>query len=102
MLHGLDRRLDRPVAGDDRDVDVGAQVLHGLHDLDAVHPRHLEVGEDEVVVAALDEPERLRPALDGVDGEAGEHQDLAEAVEHHRLVVDGQDPGPGLAAPPPA
>ncbi len=37
VLHALDGRLDGGVAGDDDDIDVGAEMFDGFGDIDAVH-----------------------------------------------------------------
>jgi len=91
VLHALHRGFDGGETGNDDDVDIRAQVLHGLGHVCARHGRHLQVGEHEVVVACLDQPQGLLPGFDRIDAVAVQHQDLAEAVEHHFLVVDAED-----------
>ena len=71
-------------------------MLHGLHHFHAVHVWHLEVREDEVVVATLNQSQGLGAVLDRIHTESLQHQDAAEGIEDHGLVVHGQDPGLGI------
>ncbi len=53
-LHRLDRRLDRAVGGHDDDHRLRAHLLDLREQLDPVHARHAQVGEDDVGVVLLE------------------------------------------------
>ncbi len=91
-LHGIHGRFDRPVGGDDDDVDLGVDPLHRLEDLHPVHPGHLVVEQKQVVMAFPDPLHRLFAVFGLADGvallpqEIPEHLPLRLAVFHHQDV----------------
>ena len=54
-LHGLDRGLHRAVGGHEDDHRLGADLLDLREELEAVHARHPEVGEDDVGLDLLEQ-----------------------------------------------
>ena len=53
-LHRIHGRLDRPVGRDDDDVDLRIDPLDRLEDLHPVHPRHLVIEEDQIIMPLPD------------------------------------------------
>jgi len=51
LLHRLDGRLHGRMAGDDHDLAGDAGRLHGVEDLQAVHAGHLQIDQEDVVIA---------------------------------------------------
>ena len=56
----LDRRLDRAVARDHDDGQVGDEPEHFVEGFEAIHPGHLHVHEDEINTALTDAFDGLR------------------------------------------
>jgi hypothetical protein len=90
-LHRLDRGLDRAEAGHDHGEDVQALLGDLLEQLQPRQPRHLEVGDDQVVRPQPQLVERLLAVLAGRDLVALELQELGEDLADHLLVVDDED-----------
>jgi hypothetical protein len=63
QLGRLDGGVDGPVAGDHDDVEVGVALPHLRQHLEAVHPGHLDVEQNEVGAGILEPPERLLAVL---------------------------------------
>jgi hypothetical protein len=96
LLEGLDGGLDAAITRNDDHIHIRPQVLHALHHIHAVHVWHLEIREDEVVVAALHQAQGLGTVLHRVHTEALQHEDPAEGIQHHGFVVHGEDAGLGI------
>jgi hypothetical protein len=92
ILHRLDRALDRAEAGHDHGEDVDVLLGDLLEQLQPRHPRHLEVGDDEVVRADAQLDQRLLAVLHRADHVPLERQELREDLADHLLVVDDEDP----------
>ena len=98
-LDGLDRRLDRGVAGDDEDLGVGRDVPGRAEQLDAVHLGHLDVEQEQVEVLLAEQVEALARGGRGRDLVALVGQDAADALADHLFVIHGEHSwrlGPGL------
>jgi hypothetical protein len=67
VTHRLDGAGDRALARDDDDLAVDARLAHLREQLEAVHLRHLEVGQDEAEFAGGDLVPRLAAVGGGVD-----------------------------------
>ncbi len=76
-LHRLDRRVDRPLAGDHNDGGVGAHDPKTMEDLESRGLGHAEVEESRIKGFPLDDPEGLA-AIRGGD---------------HFVLVLSQEPG---------
>ncbi len=91
-LHRIHGRLDRPIGRDDDDVDLRIDPFDRLEDLHSVHPRHLVIEEDQVIVPLPDPPDRLIAVFGLADGvallpeEVPEHLPLRLAVFHNQNV----------------
>src|SRR4051812_21109446 len=74
-------RRDRPSL-----LDLGQEA-------EAVHPGHLDVADDDVVVGLLDALERLRRGVARVDVDSfeAETQGFGKRFEERRIVVDEED-----------
>ena len=90
-LHGRDGRLDRAVGRDDDDRDQGIDPLDPPQDLDAVHPRHEKVEEDDVEGLGGEFLQRLLARARDLDLVALRRQELGQDVVDDRLVVDDVD-----------
>ena len=92
-LHGL---LDRAEARGDDHVGRQPALLHLLEQLQAVDPRHLQVGDDDAVGAIGQRLERIAAVGGRVHRQAGvgleEHLDL---LAGRLVVLDDQDASPG-------
>ena len=100
LAHRLHRGLDGRVRGDEHDRQRGAQRVDALHERDAVHVRHLEVGDERERVGLGEPRERL--------GAAGRDEHL-EPLERRGsrarpCACRGRRPRPGRGPParPPA
>ncbi len=91
MLERLHRGVHPRVARDQEHGHVEVAPTDLAQELDPVHARHVDVGEDDLVVVRVDEGERLPPVARGVDLPAGLRQHGAEHVQEIALVVHHQD-----------
>ena len=79
---------------DDRQIAVGVVRLQAFHHLEAVHARHLQVEQDQVVaVLAMQRADLVRIHRRGHARVAGLAQQLLEQADVGLLVVDDQDAG---------
>ena len=65
--------------------------LAAIRELEAAHPGHLEVADDEVVRAALELAQRGGAVLDRADDVALHREEVREDLSDHLLVVDDED-----------
>ena len=91
LLHRLDRGLDRAEAGHDHGQHAEPLGLDLLEQLQPRQPRHLEIGDHQIVRTQAQLGERLLAVLDGVDREAFEREEVGEDLADHALVVDDED-----------
>ena len=97
----LGARLQRPqlvsrLGGqhDDRKVAIRIVGLEGFHHLEAIHARHLQVEQDQVVaVPAVESADLLRILRRGDAGVARLAKQLFEQTDIGLLIVDDQDAG---------
>ena len=93
LLHGLHRRVDRRVGGDDDDLRVGTQSLHLGEDVEAVQiAGHLQVDEAD---GELRLPHRVQSGSTVLrDGDLVPvlPEPGGEGLAHRRLVVHHEDP----------
>ena len=92
LARSFDGRVQRGMRGDDDGNDVGVPVPRLLDQLQAGHPRHLQVHEEHGERAALHqllEPRLAVPGGDHVVAFRGE--DLAAALADAQLVVHHED-----------
>jgi hypothetical protein len=92
FLDGLDRVLDRAAPGEEHDRAVGQLGAQRAQEPEPVHPRHHEIGEDDVGVPLDRAPERLGPVARRLDVVAPALRQLRERVAAVRLVVHDEDP----------
>ena len=97
FAEGLDCRVHGSVAGHDHDRQLGPACPQSLHERQAVHSRHVNVGDDDVERAVIEE-------RDGGDGIAARDrletlhlEQPAQDLQDDRLVVDAQDARSGIA-----
>jgi len=81
------------VAGDEQSRRLRAELLDLVQEREPVHPGHLDVGDDRVVVLDRDPPERIRRRVAGLDVQIRhpQPQRLGQRVEKRGIVVDDQD-----------
>ena len=91
LLHGLHRRLHRPVGGDQDEGDLGIHGLDPAQQLDPRHARHLEVADHQVHPRVLHAAERLGPAAGQEDLVPLLLQEAADELALRRLVIHDQD-----------
>ena len=74
----------------------GTELVDLLEQRQPVHPGHLDVGHDRVVVDLLDPVDRVQGALGRVDRDRvhPEQDRLRQRLEQRGVVVDEQDPRP--------
>ena len=87
LLHGLDRGLGAGVAGHEDHRDVQVPGADGPQELEAVEPRHVDVGQDGVEGAAGQDLQGRRPVSGRLHRPAGVTQDLAPHLEQGALVI---------------
>src|SRR5207244_2985172 len=88
----LYRGVERAVAGDDEDLQIGVELLGALEDADPAQARHLEIERHDVDRVPGDRVER-RLAAAGGDHLALAVQDRAQRLPHTHLVVHDQHTG---------
>jgi hypothetical protein len=76
---------------DDRDVDGALALADKLCGLKAVHPRHVDVEQDDREVVGEQRPQRLPPAVGADDVLPQFLQHRLQRQELVRLVVDDED-----------
>ncbi len=91
--HRLHGALDAAVGRDDDDGGGRFALLHLLDQGEAVHPRHDQVGEDQVDRLLLQHLQRLQSVDRGMDGVADFAKLLFQEETEDRLIVDGKDFG---------
>src|ERR671922_631414 len=91
----LDGEVVLAVAGDQQHGRPGPELPGLVQQREAVHPGHLDVADDRVVVDRADPVERGHRAVGRVDVDVRhpELQRLRERLEQRLVVVDEQDPG---------
>jgi len=79
----------------------GRVVLDERDEADAVHPRHVHVGHDQVVVHAADGIPAVHAVHGHVDGEAAGLEQLPLELTDGDRIVDDENPlpAPGLGRP---
>src|SRR6266851_3820008 len=78
--------------GDERRVLPAGRAAHRFGELEAVHPRHLDIAHDDVeILARLAQAEGTIRRLDGGDLVAGDRQERRQQVAEERRIVDDQD-----------
>src|SRR6266566_3190738 len=92
-LHGLDRALDRAVAGEHDHRGREAALVHGAQKGHAVHHRHLQVGQDDVEARLAEAGERRLAVRRVLHGVARALEVLGERARHVDLVLDEEDAG---------
>ena len=97
-LEGLDRLLDAPVGRDHDHRRERMQLLRSGQDLHPVHVRHLDVADEGVILARLDEVEHLGGPRVQSDPVAFLLEHDAEELEDALLVVDDQEAHHGRAS----
>ena len=96
LLHSFHGGRDRPVRSDDYDRHRPASRLgHAFQQVDATHPRHLQVGDHHVGSAGGDLGQSVGAAGEGAHIIARPAKRLGEGVPHQLLVVNDY----GLCAP---
>ncbi len=98
----LDGEVVLAVTGDQDRRRVRPHALDLVQQREPVHPGHLDVGDDRVVVLVGDLPERVPGRVAGLDCELGQAQAerLGQRLQQSRVVVDDQDPGLVTPRPP--
>ena len=92
-LHALHRGLDLGQAGEHDHLDVGMRLLDPPQDLQAVHLRHHDVEDDQVVVGFVDPLQRFDAVVGGLQRVPAAFQDPNRAPDDDFLVVGNQYPG---------
>ena len=90
FAHRLNRGLDRAVRGHQHDFDVRRQLFHRAEELDAVRARHHQVRQHDLDAMSSHELERQLRALRGEHAQPFTLQDLLQARQVARLVVDDE------------
>ncbi len=90
-LGRLDGGADSAVPGDDHDGQVVVRGAQLLQHLESVHPRHLDIQEDEVRDLLLGERDAFRSARGLDDVVVVVPQDHPDGSAHLRLVIDDQN-----------
>jgi hypothetical protein len=85
--------LERRVARDEHDRNVGAERNHALADLETARLRHAQVGEDDIEVARCDLLESIGSGRAGRDLHALTRERHLEQLTRVALVVDDEDFG---------
>src|SRR5579884_1556281 len=98
-LEPLNRGFHRCVAGHDDDLQLGVGRVQPLLQFHAVHPRHANVDQRDVVRAGDESGERLAAIRKRLRFESliGEH--AVQRLANHILVVDDQNPALHTRAP---
>ena len=91
FLHRRHRRLDARERRDHDHGQGGVDVVRPPQQLDAVHSRHLEVGQQQVRGIGLDERQRAMGIRRRQASMAGAPQDARAVLDHVGLVVDDDD-----------
>jgi hypothetical protein len=94
-LGGFDGRLDRAVAGDHDDRGARVELAQAPEGVEAVHPGHLDVEEDEVRAEAVVLRDAFGGARGGADLVAFVLEELAECGADAGFVVDDEDASGG-------
>jgi len=89
-----DRLVGRALGGEEEDEHVMRQVqpAHPAAQLQAVHVRHVPVGDEEVRAFRLHGLQGLAPVAHLAHAVARPLQPRREEPQHHRVVVDQQHP----------
>ena len=88
---GIERH--RGKAGDEHDLDIGIEFGGAARQLDAVHFRHDDVGEQELERLLAQALVRRQPVVIGHDVETGILQRLHQESAHVDIVFGKQDFG---------
>ena len=87
--HGV---VDRAEAGHDHDPRRGRELADALEELEAVHARHLQVGEHEVAAALFKGGDGGAGGREGVDLAVGPlGKDRANGFAHEWVVVHDEN-----------
>ncbi len=87
VLDALHGGLDRRVAGDEDDRNIGVALPHRAQELDAVDTGHRDVGDDGVELFPVYEIQGRMPVGRGIDSVAGRLQDAPEGIQEERFVI---------------
>ena len=86
-------RIERGIAGDDDDLDVGVVALDVLHHLDPGHAGHAQIERDDVDRMRVEDVERLLAPRRGVDLVLG-LEDHPQRFGWSSFVVDDEQRSP--------
>src|SRR5262249_15164641 len=89
--NGRDRRVHVAERRDHDDGHVGAVRGDALAERDAVHPAHVEVGDDDVEVFDLEELEGLVGGVPPLDLEPSPAERLFEQLAHRSVVIHDEN-----------
>src|SRR5207245_9139667 len=80
------------VAGgeDDARGQLGPLAAQSLEEFPSAHPRHADVGDDDVEVPLCEQPERLAPVRRAVSVDAAAAEEAQQRVAQRGLVVDDE------------
>lgn len=92
-FHARDGRFDRGESRRDDDLEIGVDLAQRLHGSDAVHPVHLQIGDGQVELPALDGLDGGIAALRGFDLEVFLRQLEGEQVADSGFVVNDKNAG---------
>jgi hypothetical protein len=99
LLHRGHRGLDGREAGDHDDGQRGIELVGAPEQRQAVHARHLEVGQHQVGTLALEDRQRGRAVPGRRARIALTREDARAVLEHVGLVVDDQNARSAHLAP---
>ena len=91
---GLDRESHRSFENcrEDDHADVGVDLLDGAKNVDPVHPRHPDVGDDDIVAAVAEGIHGAPAVVPRLDLVTGARQEIGDQAAGVVVVVDHQDP----------
>ena len=89
--HGMHRHFNGAVAGHNNTEALGGDLLDGLDQIEAAAARHLDVGQDQAVLAGLEELERLTRIGRHLDVIVFPLQHPREAGPNRLLVIHNQN-----------
>jgi hypothetical protein len=92
QMHPLDGVVHRPLAGNDDGGKVMADLFGPSQQVEPVHPRHVDVGEQQVERLRFQALQRLAGLCDGRGIVSLSGEDLRAQVTNHHLIVHDEDP----------
>jgi hypothetical protein len=100
LVDGVQRRVEVGVSADQQAPCVGLQPARVAEELDAAHPRHAQVGDDDVEAVKPQQRHRLLGRGGGRHGELGVlPEEAGERTTQAWLVVHVKDASAGGSAP---